>query len=249
MAAPAPQDWASVLEPPGADGQLNFVPRVGSAPYTRQDYWEFRFAQEDSHEWLCGYAAFRELVHRYVPDRAARILLVGTGNCALPMELADDGYARVTVTDYSVACVERMRAKTAATHPGLVWEVADMTRLAGYADGAFDAVLDKAAMDAILADGGDSWDPPEALLATAEAVVSETARVLAPGGVYLQLTFSQPHFRRRYLQQAPGRWAASAHHAVPAGFGYFLFAMTKPQQQQAPAEPATTALAAATTAQ
>lgn len=243
MAAPT-QDWAAVLEPPGPDGQLNFVPRVGSAPYTRQDYWEFRFAQEDSHEWLCGYAAFRDLVHRYVPDRAARILLVGTGNCALPMELADDGYARVTATDYSVSCVERMRAKTAASHPGLVWEVADMTRLAAYADGAFDVVLDKAAMDAILADGGDSWDPPEGLLATAEAVVAETARVLAPGGVYLQLTFSQPHFRKRYLQQAPGRWASLTSHTIPAGFGYFLFALTKPAAAaDAAAEPAAAAAA------
>lgn len=226
-------DWAKILEPP-KDGKPSFTPRVGSEPYTRKDYWEYRFSQEESYEWLCGYSSFKGRIAQYLPNKSARILLVGSGNSSLPSDLAADGYTGIAATDYSSAVVERMSAKMRDSCPGVEWSVADMTNLSDFGDESFDCVLDKAAMDAILADGGDTWDPPENLLAVAEKVVSETARVLKPGGVYLQLTFSQPHFRKKYLLQHPSRWEAFASHTIPAGFGYYLFAMRKPTPTTGP---------------
>ena len=220
--------WRSVLEPPAADGKPSFTPRVGSEAYTKKDYWEYRFSKEDSYEWLCPYESFKDLVASYLPDKSTRILLVGTGNSSLPAALADDGYLNIIATDYSNAVVDRMRNKMHDSHPIIAWAVADMTDLRDFGDQSFDVVLDKAAMDAILADGGDTWDPPEELLSVVEKVVSETQRVLRPGGVYLQLTFSQPHFRKKYLLQQPDRWEQFQSHSIPAGFGYYLFAMRKP---------------------
>jgi hypothetical protein len=79
-------------------------------------------------------------------------------------------------------------------------------------------------MDAIMTSKGDVWvcsasgtciasaelimpiheqDPPEQVLSDCNAEVSEVLRVLRPQqGIFLYLTFGQPHFRKRYLQRA-----------------------------------------------
>lgn len=52
-----------------------------------------------------------------------------------------------------------------------------------------------------------SQDPPEQVIKDCTAEVSEVVRVLKPassssspsGGIFLYLTFGQPHFRKRYL--------------------------------------------------
>jgi hypothetical protein len=211
------------------------IPRVGSRLYTRREYWESRFAAEEEHEWLAGWGepTFRAAVEAAIP-KDARILLVGTGNSTLPMDMAISGYSRITASDYSETVVRKMAQKcaslaaagtttttSASASPmppsplmSIAWEVQDMTNLS-YPDASFDAVLDKAALDAILADGGDVWDPPSNLLASAHAVCASVARVLVPGGIYMQLSFSQPHFRRKYLLQ-PAQVAGGA---APEGGG------------------------------
>jgi len=173
----------------------------------------------------------------FIP-RTARVLLVGCGNSPLTAAMVADGYAHVTSTDYSPTVIARM----APTCPGATWEVQDMRRLT-YPAASFDAYLDKAAMDALLADGGDTWSPPEGLLATAASVMAEAARVLVPGGVYLQVSFSQPHFRSLYLRPALTHAAGGAladgfasleRRDVASGFGYFAYAMRKPAATAAP---------------
>lgn len=177
-----------------------------------------------------------------VEDRAhTRVLLVGNGTSRLPLDLAQAGFRAVTATDYSALCVDRMRARC-AEEPcagSVTWAVADMTALLasdgvegeggaegleaggapGGADGcvrfspaSFDVVIDKAAMDAILADGADVWDPhkPRHLLRTAGRVMLGMGGVLVPGGLCMQLSFSQPHFRRTYLLQ-DGRARGEVH--------------------------------------
>ena len=82
-------------------------------------------------------------------------------------------------------------------------------------------------MDAVLADGADKWEAPEDCLAAARAVCEGVAAALAPGGVFLQLTFSQPHFRRKYLTVVPGMWASVEVTAVSEGMGYWWWALRK----------------------
>lgn len=89
----------------------------------------------------------------------------------------------------------------------------------------FDVVIDKAAMDAVLAAKGDTWDPPESLLLEAHAICESVCSVLRPGGLFIQVSFSQPHFRKPYLMQNPAWWSDEGVcvEKVDAGFGYFAY--------------------------
>jgi len=214
MAAPADRD--SELEEDG------ITPRSGSRLYTTQAYWEGRFEREAHHEWLAAWADVKDLICRLIPALDARILLVGCGNSRLAADMADGGFSRLVSTDYSAVVIDRMSAAVGDRGGRITWEVQDMRKLT-YENATFDVVFDKAAMDAQLADGGDAWDAPSHLMAVADAILGETVRVLRPGGLYLQLSFGQPHFRKPYLLQRD-LWAGLDTHKVPVGLGYFLYA-------------------------
>jgi len=55
-------------------------------------------------------------------------------------------------------------------------------------------------MDAMMTTKGDVWDPPQQVIDDCTKEVDEVLRVLRKdNGIFLYLTFGQPHFRRRYL--------------------------------------------------
>ena len=227
--APASDGVSAVADALEADG----ITPVHVATYTKKEYWDARFAVEVEKDWLCRYADVALVLEAALGGpaaaRARRILLVGSGNSSLPADMAAAGYEHVRATDISPVAVEAMRARVGDAGGRLSWAVEDMQALSLPA-AAVDAVLDKAALDALLAHGGDVWraeDEAPHLLALARTVVDEAHRVLAPGGVYICITFSQPHFRRQYLRQ--GAWAQAEVKRLPidVGFGYSLFYMVK----------------------
>ena len=129
-----------------------------------------------------------------------------------------------------------MQAKHETSHPHIEWKVADMLQLdAVFAPHSFDVVLDKAGMDAVLAHKGDVWEAPQELLQQTYTVCKQVQGVLAPGGVFLSLSFGQPHFRLQYFgaagadstEAAPAqdvpRWESIKKEAVDVGFGYFWY--------------------------
>lgn len=183
-------------------------PSFGSEKYTKKDYWDDRFAQEDSYEWLATWSDIAPLIQPYVSHKdiaTLRVLLLGNGTSRLPLQMAEAGYGAITATDYSEVCVARMREATSSSPYAscITWRVADMCDLprafTSYPPPPFDLIIDKAAMDAVLAHGADVWSPPARLLALAGTVMAGAATLLAPGAHFLQLSFSQPHFRRAYL--------------------------------------------------
>lgn len=214
----------ALLEDPSTTS--DFTP-VSTETYATRDYWRFRFTQEPMKEWLASYADLRAALHAAIPDRSCRILLVGNGNSSLPMDMSDDGYTDLTATDFADTAVEAMSARTAESHPRIQWKVADMLDLEAFSDASYDVVLDKAAMDAVLAGRGDTWDPPDDLLAAAGSIAQAACRVLVPGGLYLQLSFAQKHFRKAYLCQAGIPWALERVESIPVGLGYFLYVLRR----------------------
>ena len=54
-------------------------------------------------------------------------------------------------------------------------------------------------MDALIVDKGDPWNPDPGTVERAHRMCSEASRVLAPGGVFVQLSFEQEHFRKKLL--------------------------------------------------
>lgn len=253
---------------------------VGSVRYTRRDYWEKRFAEEDTYEWLGGWkdpvikdtieSIFQSIIPLPYTKEHLRILLLGTGNSPLPLDMAKDGYKHIYATDYSETVIHRMQEKFGNTYPNITWEVQDMmclsypttmTKSGGHCGDTetvlsppFDIVLDKAAMDALIAVGGDVWDPPVQLLEQTYKVCEQVARVLyrstlqpsssfsaassisSPtkvprlrNGLYLQLSFGQPHFRQKHLLQDAQRTLPSSVEAsvIQSGSSAERFVPTK----------------------
>ncbi|KFH03637.1 methyltransferase domain protein [Toxoplasma gondii VAND] len=110
--------------------------------------------------------------------------------------------------------------------PVMEYLCADMTRLEFLRANAFDVVIDKAAMDALMTEEGSVWEPRISVRQAADGYLAGVGRCLKPGGLFIQITFQQPHFRRRYLlnrfsldlnedaecedgRPAPGEWISA----------------------------------------
>ncbi|KAH7105999.1 S-adenosyl-L-methionine-dependent methyltransferase [Auriculariales sp. MPI-PUGE-AT-0066] len=169
--------------------------------YQEKDYWDERYAKDDGwHEWFKGYQELQPLLDEIVPDRSARILMLGCGNSALSKDMWEAGYKNIVNIDYSSVVIEKMRS-VHANMESIQWLEMDIRSLQ-FEDASFDVVIDKGTMDAILTGVKDVWSPPQDVVESCNAEVSEAIRVLKPTtGVFLYLTFAQPHFRRQYLQR------------------------------------------------
>eukprot|EP00696_Hemimastix_kukwesjijk_P006352 gnl/Hemi2/18046_TR5962_c0_g1_i1.p2 gnl/Hemi2/18046_TR5962_c0_g1~~gnl/Hemi2/18046_TR5962_c0_g1_i1.p2 ORF type:complete len:152 (+),score=37.34 gnl/Hemi2/18046_TR5962_c0_g1_i1:360-815(+) len=134
----------------------------------------------------------------------------------------DDGFADITNIDFSKVVIQSLTAKHALARPGLKFLVADVLALP-FPAASFDAVIEKGTMDALLVDEGSPWGPPQADVLR---MCAEVARVLRPGGVYVQVTFGQPHFRKKYFDNPEYGWTVS-NHLLGEGFGYYCFVLRK----------------------
>ena len=170
--------------------------------YKRKTYWDARFSAEPSYDWL---GTFGDVKAGYestgidfsLPSK--RVLVVGCGNSTFSKDLSLQcpSWELVSI-DFSSIVIQNMKRK----HPELTWIEEDMTRLSNFGDNSFDLVLDKAAMDALVADEGSSWDPSETSKQSVDDMVSSCARVLKSEGIFSIVSFQPIHFRRRHLERA-----------------------------------------------
>ncbi|PWN98828.1 S-adenosyl-L-methionine-dependent methyltransferase [Tilletiopsis washingtonensis] len=174
--------------------------------FQTQEYWDARYAREadGDFDWFKTYADIRDIVHELIPQRNARILMLGTGNSTLSADMFADGYSDITNIDFSGVLIERMRARQPETK-WLEMDIRDLKTRADELGGAesWDVVLDKATLDALMATKPDEsvWDPPAIVKENVAKEVDGVLHVLKPKGVFLYLTFGQPHFRRPLLQR------------------------------------------------
>ena len=90
----------------------------------------------------------------------------------LSEDLYADGYQNILSTDYSETIIEAMSKRS----PHLQWSVMDMREMVVVAEGSFDAVLDKSALDALWSDGGSQWDPSPSVREDVGRAVNEVYR-------------------------------------------------------------------------
>ncbi|KAK2463612.1 hypothetical protein APHAL10511_004363 [Amanita phalloides] len=179
---------------------------VRNEDYNSKDYWNQRYAQESANDvafdWFKSYADLAPYLHDLIPDRSSRILVLGCGNSKLSEEMWDSGYKNVVNTDYSTVVIEQMRQRHAESRPEMEWHEMDVRDLK-FDNDTFDVAIDKGTMDAMMTAKGDVWEPPPLVVENCNKEVNEAIRILRKGGIFIYLTFGQPHFRRRYLTR-PG---------------------------------------------
>ncbi len=168
-----------------------------NSDYRLKSYWDKRFEKEDVYDWLVNFTEIQEyLIPLLTKD--SRILIAGCGNSTFSEDLYDYGFENITNIDFSEVCIENMKSKNSLKRPNMTWIIMDMTELT-FSDQCFDFIIDKASMDALLVDEGDVWDPEEDVVETIDKTCLGMSRILRNDGIFIQITFAQPHFRTKYL--------------------------------------------------
>ena len=130
---------------------------------------------------------------------AVEVVVPGVGYSLVPSELARRGFACVTSMDVDESAVAaqtewaRREARDAAAD-AVVVDASD-AEASGVPARSFDAVVDKACLDAVLAAGPDG-------ARRARRYLAECARLVKPGGVMLVLTHGTIEAREPMLRQA-----------------------------------------------
>ncbi|KAK3051365.1 hypothetical protein LTR09_007388 [Extremus antarcticus] len=160
------------------------------------EYWNDRYATANGHEWFKSFAALQPFFGKHLlssRSKDSRILHLGSGDSTIPSDLARLGYRNQICVDFSKVVVDLMSIPEASSL-GITWLQADVRNLsaAGLDDGSVDVAFDKGTLDAII--HGSPWDPPEDVLENTRKYMDEVVRVLKDDGVFLYITFRQPHF-------------------------------------------------------
>ena len=172
--------------------------------YKDPRYWNERFQQEDYYEWLVDYKEIKPALLRILQNfhENAKFLQLGCGNSNFGIDLYREGFKDITNIDISEVCVEKMSSK----YPQLQFQVMDMTKME-FSDDTFDVVIEKASLDSLLVDSKSPWDcTSPGCLAVSKSLL-EVKRVLKPHGVFVSITFSQPHFRVPLLAHKELGWS------------------------------------------
>lgn len=183
--------------------------------YKTKEYWDDRFQTEETYDWLLTYSHVKQYISPYLKPEH-KILIVGCGNSTFSADLYDAGFQNIVNIDFSKIVINRM-ADVHKSRSHMTWLEMDMCDLT-FDDSTFDVVIDKATMDALLVDEGSVWDPEADIIASVDKMCRDISRVLSPQGVFLQISFSQPHFRTKYLMGQHIQKTVSDPYATAQGF-------------------------------
>ena len=187
--------------------------------YKDPRYWNQRFENEDSYEWLISYNEIRSSLQRILQsfDESSKFLQLGCGNSNFGIELYRDGYKDITNIDISEVCVEKMSVK----FPQLKFLTMDMTKME-FAENTFDVVIEKASLDSLLVDCKSPWDSSGPGYLSVIQSLLEVKKVLKADGVFVSITFSQPHFRVPLLARPELGWSIEVEKLSGRALEYFL---------------------------
>eukprot|EP01041_Mallomonas_annulata_P000997 gene997-1961_t len=184
-----------------ADHHVNnkSVDAIVNSDYKLKSYWDERFSDEESFEWLLPYSDLKNFIDPIFTKNMKRALVIGCGNSSFSADLYDSGvFEGIVNIDYSDTVIEKMKALHEIDRPRMTWITMDMLHLE-FDSSSFDIVIDKATMDALMVDEGDVWNPQTNVIESVHVMCAGISQVLVPGGVFLQISFAQPHFRTKYL--------------------------------------------------
>jgi hypothetical protein len=154
--------------------------------FDRQDYWQTRFTEESSFEWLLASDAFLDILKPHLralpPD--APILQLGSGTSNMHLQLRAMGFTDITNIDYAPLALEKGKAAERAEFGDVrsTYAVADALKL--HLGRKYAIAIDKSTADSIACGGED------ALLLLSRGV----KRHLSDGGKWISLSYSMSRF-------------------------------------------------------
>ncbi|MBA0842670.1 hypothetical protein Goarm_002480 [Gossypium armourianum] len=154
------------------------------------------------------------------------VLELGCGNSQLCEELYKDGITDITCIDLSSVAVERMKERLLSKgYEEIKVLEADMLDLP-FSNERFDVVIEKGTMDVLFVDSGDPWNPQPATISKVMAMLEGVHKVLKPNGIFISITFGQPHFRKPFFHNAKFTWSIEWS-TFGDGFHYFFYILRK----------------------
>lgn len=196
-----------------------------NAQYLENDYWNTRFEAEQQYDWFKDYSQFKHLLTPHIQPSNS-ILILGCGNSSLTQDLYEDGYKDLTSIDLSPVVINNMQATAAAVSQcDIKWQVADMLDLP-FADHTFDVVIEKGTMDVLFVDNDQPFDARAEVKKRVFQMLHETHRVLKSDGLFVSVTFAQPHFRKPFLLSQEFSWNISVS-TFGEGFHYYVYTLQK----------------------
>ncbi|RKK08069.1 hypothetical protein BFJ66_g12526 [Fusarium oxysporum f. sp. cepae] len=171
------------------------------------EYWDSRYAtsnnNEPTHEWFRSFSQVLPFLQKNLleqPGRTAqdnpRILHLGSGDSVVPAELAERGYQKQLCVDFSPVVVDMMTERHKEI-TGIEWNRVDVRDMPSIATGSIDVAFDKGTLDAMIY--GSPWSPPDEVKENTSKYLKEVHRALKADGVFLYITFRQPHFMKLLL--------------------------------------------------
>ncbi|KAI9684943.1 MAG: hypothetical protein M1822_005592 [Bathelium mastoideum] len=202
----------------------------------RYDIKDSRGQSEPSHEWFRNFDNLKpwlskHLVHVRPANQAPLILHLGCGDSTIPHDLYKLGYTHQICIDFSIVVIRQMRKQYAADD-GIVWQCADVRNLQESAC-SVDIAFDKGTLDAMIY--GSPWNPPEEVKANTGRYMEEVARTLKDDGIFLYVTYRQPHFVKPLLNRDD--WWDLAVETLSDGegsFEYYGFVLRKKEDKRRP---------------
>nr|OQO23669.1 hypothetical protein B0A51_08497 [Rachicladosporium sp. CCFEE 5018]OQO28375.1 hypothetical protein B0A51_04867 [Rachicladosporium sp. CCFEE 5018]OQO28560.1 hypothetical protein B0A51_05606 [Rachicladosporium sp. CCFEE 5018] len=197
------------------------------------EYWNSRYeksaSDQPTHEWFRSFEALEpflrpNLYNAFPPQTNPHILHLGSGDSTVPADLAKRGYNNQLCVDFSKTVVNLMSKRHEST-PGISWRWADVRDLEDVPTESVDVAFDKGTLDAFI--HGSPWDPPEEVKDSTGRYMQAVHRVLKADGVFLYITFRQPHFIKPLLNAA-GLWEMQMETlGGKSSFDYFAFVLKK----------------------
>mmetsp|Transcript_44350 Transcript_44350/g.84822 ORF Transcript_44350/g.84822 Transcript_44350/m.84822 type:complete len:328 (+) Transcript_44350:564-1547(+) len=171
------------------------------------EYWDARYLRDScgSFDWYQRYSSLKTLINLHIPDKHARILMIGCGTSNLSEDMVLDGYTNIVNIDVSTVCINHLALKHKDIK-ALSYQVEDVCSMT-FPDGYFDAAIDKGTLDTLMCEDC-SWD-------SVLQMVLQVDRVLRPNGAFLEITYGEPSARFKWLE-IPPTWSTS------------IFTLTKP---------------------
>ncbi|XP_055338170.1 EEF1A lysine methyltransferase 4-like [Paramacrobiotus metropolitanus] len=192
--------------------------------YQDRGYWENRYQTEDSYEWCCDVSQWSKLFSEVVANNS-RILVLGCGNSSMSADLYHLGYTQIVNVDYSPSVIANMQKKY-ENLAGMEWHTMDMFDL-NFETSTFDCVLEKCTLEVLFVKEKDPWNPSDESVKQLELLMQQISKVLRPGGYFISVSFTQPHFRLPLLRSVCPTWSIR-HDVFGDAFHYFFYTCEKP---------------------